>query len=136
MINLEWLKQNLTEEEKRDDVLCRVLYKKQNGKGCINVACEVCPFNTVGNLVEFLLKERKEAIKLTQFEYDLLLNCKEVVEEDRKDDDVIKNWWIVKGMIAKGHFKDVENLEMTFKEILENCEIVPDTYDFDQKEVG
>lgn len=71
----------------------------------------------------WLLEEHNEKIKLKQWEYDLLINCKEALNEDGKEDDVIQEWWIITGMKEKGHFKNVET-DMTFKEVLDNCEIV------------
>src|SRR5699024_6792167 len=69
---------------------------------------------------EFLLSDYKEPIKLTQFEYDLLINCKETTGYN--ENDIIENYWIIRGMKQKGYFKNIE-LSMNFKEVLENCEV-------------
>ena len=70
---------------------------------------------------EFLLSDYKEPIKLTQFEYDLIVNCKEVSGYTKED--ILGNFWIIKGMKQKGHFKNVD-LSMNVEEVLENCEVV------------
>ena len=70
---------------------------------------------------KWLYEEYKEPIKLTQFEYDLLINCKETT--DYNENDIIEDYWIIEGMKQKGYFKNIE-LSMNFKEVLENCEVV------------
>lgn len=79
--------------------------------------CAIC----VEFIKKWLYEEYKEPIKLTQSEYDLLINCKETT--DYNENDIIKNYWIIKGMKQKGYFKNIE-LSMNFKEVLENCEVV------------
>lgn len=67
----------------------------------------------------WLNQEYKEPIKLTQFEYDMLLITKEC---HSSLGELEKNLYYT-NLQDKGYFKDV-NLNMTAEEVLENCEVV------------
>lgn len=123
MTNLEAYKEIIKEYVKETGELTCAVAKLRDFplKNCNYIACSDCK----QFMIDWLSEEHIEPIELTQFEYDLLLNCKEAIEEDGKDDDVIKEWWIIKGMKEKGHFKNVE-IDMTFKEVLENCVVKDD----------
>lgn len=123
MTNLEWLIKG-SYIEKYDDVKGdKLIINCESGKLKELSSANQC------DVLKWLLQEHKEKIKITQFEYDLLLNCMEAIKENEKDNDVIGEWWIIKGMKEKGHFKNIE-MGITFKEVLANCEIVTDDYEF------
>ena len=91
--------------------------KKIRNEECTGISCKECG----SDFLQWLNQEYKEPIKLTQFEYDLLINCKGATNYN--ENDIIKNYWIIEGMKQKGYFKNIE-LSMNFKEVLENCEVV------------
>lgn len=93
--------------------------KKYNINCCNGIYCEECSLKTL----EWLNQEYVEPIELTQFEYDLIRNCKEATSY--KDSNKLNECWIIGGMKEKGHFKNVD-LNMTFKEIFENCVVKDD----------
>lgn len=93
------------------------IYKRED---CSGISCTEC----AKKIKQWLEEEYKEPIKLTQFEYDLIMNCFEVREEVIEGyNDNFETWWILKCMKEKGYFKEV-NSEMELSEILDNCEIV------------
>ena len=73
-------------------------------------------------IVNWLLEEHKEPIKLKQWEKDLVINCTQV--EDYQEKDKVHEFWIITGMKEKGYFKGIEDTSMTLKEILDNCEVI------------
>lgn len=116
MTNLEWLKKNLSEEEKESEGLCCTIYKKLNGKNCNLIPCCHCYFNKYENILNFLLAEHKEPIKLKQWEYDLMWG----LEEGSKFHD----WGYLCYMKRKGYFKGITDTSMEIEDILNNCEVV------------
>lgn len=117
MTNLEWLKKNLSEEEKSNVQMCVVFNKKIYKNTCNGKDCYDCPLNKVGDLIDFLLAEHKELIKLTKFEYDLLMSY-------INKGYYFENYIELKEMRNKGYFEGVTDTSMTFREILKNCEVV------------
>lgn len=91
---------------------------KRNNK-CSGISCSECAIK----VEQWLEEEYKEPIKLTQFEYDLIMNCCRTTFETISPGDKFNAWWILEGMKQKGYFKEV-NPEMKLSEILDNCEIV------------
>ena len=69
-------------------------------------------------VLDWLLAEHKEPIKLTKFEYDLL-KCYQKV----KDDGEFVDHYILKEMQYKGHFQDVD-YNLTIEYVLDNCEVI------------
>lgn len=89
---------------------------------CQNISdCDDCKWNQIENCINFLKEEYKQKIKLTQFEYDLLINCKET--HGYNENDIIEKYWIIEGMKQKGYFKNIK-LSMNFKEVLDRAVIV------------
>lgn len=74
--------------------------------------------------LEWLLAEHKEPIKLKQLEYDLI---DEFVLTKR---DTFDDFSVLSCMKSKGHFKGLNDKNMICQEILDNCIIVADDYDF------
>lgn len=119
MTNLEWLKENLTKEEKSKVQMCVVFNEKIYKNTCNGKDCYDCPLNKVGDLIDLLLQEHKEPIKLKQWEYDTIKYHGKL----SKFNDI----YFLMAMKNKGYFKDMNSVEkrsMTIKEILENCEVV------------
>lgn len=128
MTNLEWLKQNLTQETKELCSLCRGVYKTINGKYCDDendyIKCEDCKLCKLEDFINFLSQEHKETIKLKQWEYDLIYSYKECR---------FISCSVAFRMKEKGYFKGIKDTSMKIKDILDNCIIVPDDYDFGGK---
>lgn len=65
----------------------------------------------------WLLEEHKEHIKLTKFEYDLLMSY-------INKGYFFKNFSELKEMRNKGYFKSITDTQMKIQEILNNCEVI------------
>ena len=65
----------------------------------------------------WLLEEHKEPIKLTKFEYDLLMSY-------INKGYFFKNFSELKEMRNKGYFKGVTDTSMKIQDILKNCEVI------------
>lgn len=126
MTNFEKYFEQIKKEIECDDFFCVVAsIKNKNdlcGDGCYS--CEM-------SCLDWLKEEYEEPIRLTKWEYDLILNCEEANEYS--DEDTLEEYWIVEGMKQKGYFKDIDNLDITFKEVKDNHIIVEDDYDFNKK---
>lgn len=117
MTNLEWLIKGSYVEAYDGFEGCKLIINGESGK--LKELFSTDQFYVVA----WLLKEHKDRIKLTQLEYDMIKYHGKL----SKFNDI----HILMSMKNKGHFKDMNNVEkcsMTIKEILENCEIVPDYY--------
>lgn len=86
--------------------------------------CSCCPFCTKDEtvcdyqkFVDWLLEEHKEPIKLTKFEYDLLMSY-------INKGYFFKNFSELKEMRNKGYFKGVKDTSMSIQYILNNCEVI------------
>lgn len=86
--------------------------------------CSCCPFCTKDNtvcdyqkFVDWLLEEHKEPIKLTKFEYDLLMSY-------LNKGYSFKNFSELKEMRYKGYFKGITDTSMKIQYILNNCEVI------------
>lgn len=105
--------------------MCRACYMLKTGSddGCNPFECCKCEFEDNEACYEFLNAEYKAPkIKLSKFEYDLLMNCLEAAVEDKEEKAKIKEWWVITGMKDKGYFKNID-VNQTIKDILENCEV-------------
>lgn len=125
MTNLEWLKKNLSEEEKSNVQMCVVFNEKIYKNTCNGKDCYDCPLNKVGDFIDFLLAEHKEQIKLKQWEKDLI----SLYDEDDEYYSIDYNFNSFLALIRlkeKGYFKGVTDTSMTIEEILNNCEVVDD----------
>lgn len=114
MTNLEYYKDEIKEKIKKGENFgCAICLAKN--KNCLQ--CEADDGNDIlCNIVDWLLEEHKEPIKLKQWEFDLL-------NELRKDWNYAerKVFW---ELHKKGYFKGVFDIGMSPKEILENCEVI------------
>lgn len=124
--NFEKYVEKIKKEIKYEDFFCTVASIKNESDLC-NENCFKCKMSCL----DWLKEEYKEPIKLTKWEYDLILNCSEA--NGYSDEDKLNNYWIIEGMKQKGHFKGIDNLDITFKEVKDNHIIIEENYeDFDQ----
>ena len=124
--NFEKYVEKIKEEIEYEDFFCVVASIKNKNNLCGD-GCSECKMSCL----DWLKEEYKESIKLTKWEYDLILNCEEVSEYS--DEDTLEQYWIIEGMKNKGYFKGINDLNITFEEIKNNHVIVEDDYDFDKK---
>lgn len=113
MTNLEFYKDKILENiNKRCSIGCAVCLT-MNGldikDGCSGIICDS------KKMIDWMLKEHKEPIKLKQWEYDLMWG----LEEGNKFHD----WGSLCYMKSKGYFKGVKDTSMTLEDILNNCEV-------------
>ena len=116
MTNLEWLKENLTKEEKSKVQMCVVFNEKIYKNTCNGKDCYDCPLNKVGDLIDLLLQEHKEPIKLKQWEYDLLTLLNK--------ESIFHTVYNLCKLREKGHYKGVTDTSMKIEDILKNCEVI------------
>lgn len=124
--NFEKYVEEIKEEIEYVNFFCIVASIKDKNDLC-NDDCSACRMSCL----DWLKEEYKEPIKLTKWEYDLVLNCAEA--RNYNDKDTLKKYWIIEGMKHKGYFKGINDLNITFEEIKNNHIIVEDDYDFDKK---
>ena len=124
--NFEKYVEKIKEEIKYEDFFCIVASIKNKNNLCGD-GCSECKMSCL----DWLKEEYKESIKLTKWEYALILNCEEASEYS--DEDMLEQYWIIEGMKNKGYFKGINDLNITFEEIKNNHVIVEDDYDFDKK---
>lgn len=67
--------------------------------------------------IDWLLEEHKEPIKLTKFEYDLLMSY-------INKGYYFKNFSELKEMRNKGYFKGITDTSMKIQDILKNCDVI------------
>lgn len=116
-------------EANKDEI--KKLIKKGERFGCAickakNKHCTQCcgddGDDILCNVVDWLLEEYKEPIKLKKWEYDLIdIYCNVHNWKNAK----LKNTTLFE-MKDKGYFKGVIDTSMTIEEILNNCEVVDD----------
>lgn len=114
MTNLEYYKDEIKEEFLKHHYLGDVVYRVASNNGYKfyrNSEDDI-------NLIDWLLEEHKEPIKLKKWEYDLLK-----VYQKFKDDGEFSDHFILIEMQYKGYFQDVD-YNLTIEEILNNCEVV------------
>lgn len=117
MTNLEFYKDYIYEIQKDlfDKGLCI--------SDSIGVAiCNVCKKQTglsayMPMVLDWLLEEHKEPIKLKRWEYDLL-------KVGYDDEFIFGNCGELLAMRDIGYFKSITDITMTVREILDNCEVV------------
>ena len=122
MTNLEWLKENLTKEEKSKVQMCVVFNEKIYKNTCNGKDCYDCPLNKVGDLIDLLLQEHKEPIKLKQWEYDLIDTCYKC--NSYLETDTLNSYNFFKSLKEKGHLRGIDDLKIRIEEILNNCEVI------------
>lgn len=120
----KYMKDILIDSNEQDyQVTCWWRYKYLGERTDIECGCDDCT-ECQKQFFEWLNEEYKEPIKLTQFEYDLLIayaSCP-YDDEDEMKDMKLSSSYIIEEMKKEGYFKNVD-LEMTLIEVLENCEV-------------
>ena len=114
MTNLEYYKDEIKEEFLKHHYLGDVVYRVASNNGYKiyrNSEDDI-------NLIDWLLEEHKEPIKLKKWEKDLL-KC----YQETKDDGEFEDHYILKEMQYKGYFQNVD-YNLTIEEILDNCEVI------------
>ena len=125
MTNLEYLKKNFNKFNLYDeDLFCELAFTCKTGKRCdgfkyerCSEGCSGCQFKNIKNAIDYLLQEHKEPIKLTKFEYDLLMSY-------INKGYYFKNYSELKEMRSKGYFKGITDASMKIQDILKNCEVI------------
>lgn len=74
-------------------------------------------------LLDWLLQEYKEPIKLKQWEYDLIKTYTDI--DEAWNGRILHECYKIRKMGNEGYFKNVD-LNMTFREVLDNCEVIDD----------
>lgn len=121
MTNLEWFvnKENATAEGR----LCAIAYFIDKKCQC-NQRCDDCAYKTDKNkIMKIILAEHKDLIKLEQWQKDFLKYYTYV--DDSWNGRILHEAHPIRYMCNKGYFKNVD-LNMTFREVLDNCEVVGD----------
>lgn len=72
--------------------------------------------------IDWLLKEHCENIKLTQWEYDLLV----LKSKNYSPLSPFDSYPVLDEMKRKGYFQGIPNVKLTITNILNNCEVVED----------
>ena len=125
MTNLEYLKKNFNKFKLYDeDLFCELAFTCKTGERCegfkyerCSDGCGGCQFRNIRNAIDYLLQEHKEPIKLTKFEYDLLMSY-------INKGYYFKNYSELKEMRNKGYFKGITDTSMKIQYILNNCEVI------------
>ena len=123
MTNLERYKDEFVYMLKKNKVMLCNCFEALNNHD----DCDTCPYDVEScekegccnyrKFIDWLLEEHKEPIKLTKFEYDLLMSY---INKGYS----FKNHSELKEMRNKGYFEGVTDTSMPFREILKNCEVV------------
>ena len=114
MTNLEYYKDEIKKEFLKHHYLGDVVYSVASNNGYKfyrNSEDDI-------NLIDWLLAEHKEPIKLKRFEYDLIRT------NDSSHNTSFRTFNTYINMKSIGYFDGITNTSMTLKEILENCEVV------------
>ena len=117
MTNLEANKDEIKKLIKKGERFGCAICKAKN-KYCIQ-CCGDDGNDILCNVVDWLLEEHKEPIKLKQWEYDTLKYHGKLSK--------FNHIHFLVAMKNKGYFKDMNSVEkcsMTIKEILDNCEVI------------
>lgn len=113
MTNLEYYKDEIKEEFLKHHYLGDVVYSVASNNGYKfyrNSEDDI-------NLIDWLLEEHKEPIKLQQWEKDFL----ELADYKGYCFCAFVDY---RAMKKRGYFKGIIDTDMTIEEILENCEVV------------
>ena len=121
MTNLEFYRDEIIEKNKSVDagryfecVLCEVRNKIYD--------CRKPCYQCLEESVDWLLKEHCENIKLTQWEYDLLV----LESKNYSPLSPFDSYPVLDEMKRKGYFQGIPNVKLTITNILNNCEVVED----------
>lgn len=111
MTNLEYYKDEIKDVYARDRYLGDSISKVAKRHGY-----DIEGFVKEGKIIDWLLEEHKEKIKLKKWEKDLLKMCSPTGQ--------FGEVYVANVMKTKGHFQGITDTSMTLGEILDNCEVV------------
>ena len=114
MTNLEYYKDEIKVAFVHDEYLCDSIRRVASRYGY-----DTKGFVSEGKVIDWLLEEHKEKIKLTEFEHDVLKAFTRL--HTYVEGDGIENFRTLQELNRDGWFNGIENLSI--KEILENCEV-------------
>jgi len=126
MTNLECHKDKFIEMMVSENInFCDYFHELDKLDGCYSCPCndKCSPNCNASKFCDWLLEEHKEPIKLTKFEYDLLEYYTYV--DNSWNGRILHENYAIRYMCDKGYLKNVD-LNMTFREVLDNCEVVED----------
>lgn len=95
--------------------ICSAYMKDKEIYGFGSISCK--------EIIDWLLEEHKEPIKLKQWEKDLLMVFYNFTDSVKL---TLDNAIIISPMLRAGYFQGVPDTSMTIKEILDNCEVTND----------
>lgn len=116
MTNLERINTIINPQGKH---LCRIC-DDLSTKKCDNTNCSNCEWNNIENCINFLKQEYKSPIKMSKFEYDLLISYISIYKER---DRIFCTRPLLQRMFVLGCFVNVHP-QLTLNEILERAVIV------------
>lgn len=115
MTNFEYYKDAILKELSNGHAfecsICRIKHRIKEYNTCDGIKCDKT------ELFNWGLEEHKEPIKLTKFEYDLLMSY-------INKGYYFKNYSELKEMRSKGYFKGITDTSMKIQYILNNCEVI------------
>lgn len=117
MTNLEFYKDKILENiNNHCNIGCAVCFT-MNGfdieDGCSGIICDS------KKMIDWMLKEHKEPIKLKQWEKDLIT----VFDTSYSKQSEFWSFLSLKNLKQKGYFKGITDTSMSIREILDNCEV-------------
>lgn len=120
MTNLEYYKQEIYEIQRDLFENKDICIRHGIGIAICNVYTKHTGLNSFMPMVlDWLLAEYKEPIKLKRWEYDLIRT------NDRPHEcNVFESFNTYRNMKAIGYFEGITDTSMTLKEILDNCEVI------------
>lgn len=117
MTNLEFYKDKILENINNHCSIGCAVCLTMNGfdieDGCSGIICDS------KKMIDWMLKEHKESIKLKQYEKDLLKSFGDVASHYKFD-----YFPSLREMKHRGYFESVTNTSMELGDILGNCEVV------------
>lgn len=119
MTNLEYYKDEIKEKYLKQGYLGDVVFQvaqKYGYKYDRNKKNDI-------NLIDWLLSEYKEPIKLKKWEYDLIKSYTDM--DEAWYGRILHECYVIRKMCNERYFKNVD-LNMTFREVLDNCEVIDD----------
>lgn len=122
MINLDKLKEM---DNWFSESICKLCHELKYKCSCESKCCGDCEFSKLKNCIDFLKKDYKKNIYLTQFEYDLL---KVYADTYNKLNSKIVDIHLFKRLQKNIYYNGV-TLNMTFKEALDRAIIIADRGD-------
>lgn len=120
MKNYEFYKDKLSTGE----MICVSAFICRHGENCKDIECSNCAFYENLDLsLHVLFDEHKEQVKLKRWEYNLMKSYTDM--DEAWNGRILHECYVIRKMCNEGYFKNVD-LNMTFREVLDNCEVIDD----------